>query len=106
MLSVAKATGRLTYLGDRGRDGPQRILFVRAALGPAEMGEKDDLGPLFRQFLDRRGDALDARRVGHAAVFGGNIEVDAQKDAFAGDVGVVERAEGFAHCGSPAFSEV
>ena len=100
-----ESDGALDDLGDRGRDGPQRIRLVRAALGPAEMGEKDDLGALFREFLDRGGDALDPRRVGHAAVLGGNIEVDAQKDAFADDVGVVERAEGFAHGGSPAFSK-
>src|SRR5208337_3189040 len=61
------------------------------------MGEHDDLAALVGDFGDRRSDALDARRVGHAAVLSGNIEVDSQEDALAGDIDVVERAEWFAH---------
>ena len=77
--------------------GLQRIGFVRAALRAAEMREQDDLAALVRDLLDRRRDALDARRVGDAAVLGRNVEVDAQQHALAGDVGVVEGAERLGH---------
>ena len=99
---LADAVGRegdraLDDVGDRDGDRPQRIGLVRAALGPAEMGEQNDLAALVRDFVDRRGDALDARRVGHPAVFRGDVEVDSQEDALAGDIGVVECAERFGH---------
>ena len=97
MQSAAKATGRLMMLGDRGGDGLERIGLVRAALGPAEMGEKNDLAALVGDLRDGRRDALDARRIGHPAVLGRNVEVDAQQHALAGDIGVVEGAERFAH---------
>ena len=102
---LADAVGRegdrpLDDVGDRGRDGLQRIGLVRAALGPAEMREQNDLAALVRDFLDRRRDALDARRIGHAAVLRRNVEIDAQQHTLAGDVGVVERAERFAHVGA------
>ena len=93
MQSVAKRDRALDHVGDRGGDGLQRIGLVRPALGAAEMGEQDDLAALVGDLDDRRGDALDARRIGHPAVFGGNVEVDAQQDALAGDIGVVESAE-------------
>ncbi len=91
-------------LGDGRGDGPQRIGLVRAALGTAEVREQDHLAALVGDLGDGRGDALDARRVGDLAVLGGNVEVDAQEHALAGDVGVVERAEWFGHDRSPSNS--
>ncbi len=104
---VADAVGRKADrtaddLGDGGGDGTQRILLVRAALGTAEMREQDHLAALVGDLGDGRGDALDARLVGDLAVLGGNVEVDAQEHALAGDVGVVERAEWFGHDRSPS----
>ena len=95
---LADAVGRegdrpLDDVGDRGGDGPQRIGLVRAALGPAEMGEQNDLAALVGDFRDRRRDAFDARRIGHPAVLGRNVEIDAQEHALAGHVCVVEGAE-------------
>ena len=101
MQSVQKATGPLDDVGDRRGDGPQRIGFVRFALGTAEMGEKNDLAALAGDLLDGRRDAFDAGRIRHTAVFGRNVEVDAQENALAGDVGVVERAERVAHVRLP-----
>ena len=84
-------------VGDRRGDGFKRIGLVRPALGPPEMREENDLAALARDLLDGRRDALDAGRIGDAAVLGRNVEVDAQEDALAGEVGVVERAEWIAH---------
>ena len=104
---LADAVGRegdrpLDDVGDRGGDGFERIGLVRAALGPAEMREQNDLAALVRDLRDRRRDALDARRIGHAAVLRRNVEIDAQQHALAGDVGVIERAERLCHGASQA----
>ena len=90
-----KGDRALDDVGDRRGDGPQRIGLVRPALGTAEMREKNDLAAFVRDLRDGRRDPLDARRIGHAAVFGRNVEIDPQKHALAGDVGVVEGAERF-----------
>ena len=92
--ATAAATGRSEFASS----GPP--------FGRPKWASRIDLAALFRQFLDRGGDALDARRVGHAAVLDRHVEVDAQKDAFAGDVGVVERAEGLLMAAPLLFSEV
>ncbi len=97
----AKGDRALDDVRDRGGDGSERIGLVRAALGAAEMGEQNDLAALVGDLRDGRRDALDARRIGHAAVFGRHVEVDAQEDAFSRDIGVVERAEWFAHVRLP-----
>ncbi len=83
--------------GDRRGDGPERILGVRPALRPAEMGEQNDLAALLRDFRDGRRHALDAGRVADLPVFHRNVEVDAQQHAFAGERGVVESSEGLGH---------
>ena len=98
---VREGDRALDDLGDRGSDGLQRIFLVPGAFRPAEMGEQDHLAALVGDFGDRRGDALDARRVGHLAVLGRNVEIDPQEDALAREAGVVERAEWFAHGRSP-----
>ena len=97
MQSVAEGDRPLDNVGDRRSDGPQRIGFVRPALGTAEMGKENDLAALAGDFLDGRRDAFDAGRIRHTAVFGRNVEVDAQENALAGDFGVVERAEWCGH---------
>jgi hypothetical protein len=53
------------------------------------MGKQNDLGTLFRQLMDRRRHALDARRVGNLAVRDGNVEIDADKHTLACDVGEI-----------------
>ncbi len=103
---LANAVGRkgdraLDDVGDRRSDGPERIGFVRTALRPAKMRKKDHLAAFAGDFLDGRRDALDAGRIRHAPVFGRNVEVDAQQDSLAGDVGVVEGAEWIAHVRLP-----
>ena len=94
---VAESDRPLDDVGDRRGDGLERIGLVRPALGPTEMREKNDLAAFVRDFRDGRRDALDARRIGHAAAFRRNVEIDAQQHALAGDIGVIERAERFAH---------
>ena len=101
MQSIAEGDGPLDDVGYCRGDGPQRIGFVRFALGTAEVGEKNDLAALAGDLLDGRRDAFDARRIRHTAVFGRNIEVDAQENALASDLGVVERAERVAHVRLP-----
>ena len=97
--------GTLDDVGDRRGDGLQRIGLVRAALGPAEMRKQNDLAALVRDLRDRRRDAFDARRIGHPAVLRRNIEIDAQENALAGEVGVVERAKRFAHVSASQASD-
>ena len=75
-----------------GGDGLERILGV-AALGPAEMGEQDDLAALGGNLGDGRRDALEPCRIGDAAAFHGHVEVDAQQHALALHVDVIEGAE-------------
>ena len=87
----------LDDVGYRRGDGLQRIGFVRFALGTAEMGKKNDLAALAGDLLDSRRDAFDAGRIRYTAVFGRNVEVDAQENALAGNLGAVERAERVAH---------
>ena len=102
---AGKSDRPLDDVGDRGGDGFQRIRFVRAALRPAEMRKQNDLAAFVRDFLNRRRDAFDARRIGHPPVLRRNVEIDAQENALAGDVGVIERAERFAHVSaSQAFT--
>ena len=79
-------------LGDFVRERRQRLLRI-AALRPAEMGKEDDLAALAGDLVDGRRHALDARGVGHLAVLHRGIEVDAQQDALAVEVEIVERAE-------------
>ena len=93
----AEGDRALDDVRDRSGDGLERIGLVRAALGPAEMREKNDLAALVGDLRDGRRDALDARRIGHPAVFGRHVEVDAQEDAFSRDIGVVEGAERLCH---------
>ena len=90
--------------GDGRGDGPQRIGFVRPALGPAEMGEQDHLAALVGDFADRRQHALDAGRVADLAVLHRHVEIDAQQHALALHLGGVEGAEGMGH-GWVAFEE-
>src|SRR6185312_832685 len=86
----------LDDLRKRRRDGLERILGV-ASLGPAEMGQQDDLATLVRDFGDGWCHALKPRRVGDAAVLHGHIEVDAQQHALALHINVIEGTKCFRH---------
>ena len=97
--------GSLDDVGDRRGDGLQRIGLVRATFGAAEMRKQNDLAALVRNLRDGRCNALDARRVGHATVLRRNIEIDAQQNALAGQVCVVERAKRFAHVSASQASD-
>jgi hypothetical protein len=77
-------------------DGFQRHIGVLFALRPAEMGEKNHLRAVTREFPDRRQDALDAGRVGDLSVLHRYVEVDPEQHALAGEVAIVESAE-FGH---------
>ena len=66
------------------------------------MREQNNLAALVRDFLNRRRDAFDARRIGHTAVLRRHVEIDAQQHALAGQVCLVERAERFRHGASQA----
>ncbi len=95
-----KADGTAKHLGCRPGDRLEREFGRGAILGPAEMGEQDDLGALAGQFGDGRRDTLDASGVGDLAVGDGNVEVDAHQHALAADVAdIVQCLEG-GHAGS------
>ncbi len=79
-------------IGDLAGKRCQRFFRV-AAFRPAKMGDEDHLAALAGDLVDGRRHAGDARPVGDLAVLHRGIEVDAQKDALAVDVDVVERAE-------------
>src|SRR6201997_4572541 len=77
-----------------GRDGPERFLLV-APFGTTEMGEQDDLAALVCDFGDGRCNAFEPRGVGDATVLHGYVEIDAQQDALALHVDVIEGTELF-----------
>src|SRR5882724_2338813 len=74
--------------------GPQRIFWIRAALGPAEMRSKHEPSALFDGQPQRRQSFADACVVGDDAVFQGNVEVHADENAFAAEVEVVDGEPG------------
>jgi hypothetical protein len=58
------------------------------------MGKQDHLGAFVGEFRDGRLDAFDAGGVGHPAVGGRHIEVDAHEHALSPDVAdLIERLE-------------
>mmetsp|Transcript_22814 Transcript_22814/g.57099 ORF Transcript_22814/g.57099 Transcript_22814/m.57099 type:complete len:436 (-) Transcript_22814:26-1333(-) len=75
-------------------DGLERELVLLLAVGAAEVGrEHDRLGALVKAVLDRGDRALDAGRVGDdggVLLVLGDVEVDADEDALAADVHVLE----------------
>ena len=75
------------HLGD---DRPQRIFRIGPVFGAAEMRQQDHLAALVGDLGDGRGDFFDAGRVRDLAVLHGHVEIDAQQDALALHVGVVE----------------
>ncbi len=79
-------------LGEDGGDGPQTLLRI-ASLRAPEMREQHDLAALAGDLADRRQHALDARRIGHAAVLHRHVEVDAHQHALAARIEAVEGAE-------------
>ncbi len=85
--------GGSEQLAEALRDGLQRILRVRLAVGPAEVGEHDDAGAVLTQVRERRERGADAGIVGHLAVFHGHVEVDTDERGFAGPIGVADGAE-------------
>jgi hypothetical protein len=64
------------------------------ALGAIEMGEQDRQPTLVGDFLDGKGDALDAGLVGDLAVLDWHVEIDAQQYALVGQVKIVKGLEG------------
>ena len=57
------------------------------------MRQQDHFRALAGNLPDRRQDAVDARRVGDAAIFHRDVEVDAQQHALAGEIGLIEGLE-------------
>ena len=98
MQSSAKATGRPITCASGCGNRLQRLLRI-AALRPAEMREQDHLAALVGDLGDGRRHALDAGEVGDPAAFHRDVEIDAQKDALALHVDVVEGFEGLGHAG-------
>ena len=93
---VGEADRLSDHLGKFGGDRLQQFLGI-ASLGPAEMREQDDLAALGGNLGDGGRDAFEPRGVGDAAIFHGHVEVDAQQDALALHVDVIEGAECFWH---------
>ena len=67
--------------------------FGVTSLRPAEMRQQDHPAALVGNSVMVGADALEPRGVGDAAVFHGNVEVDAQQHALALHVDVIEGAE-------------
>jgi len=65
----------------------------RFALRATVMGEQNDPASPVGEFADRRGHALDPGGVGDAALFHRHIDVDAQENAFALRIEIVEFSE-------------
>ena len=97
MQSAAKATGRLMTSATAAATGLSELASSGPPLGRPKWARRMTLPPLSAISADRRRDPLDAGRVGHAAVLRRHVEIDAQQHALAGDIGVVEGAEWFAH---------
>ena len=57
------------------------------------MGKQDHLGAAVSELDDRRGVALDARNVGDRAVMHRNVQIDADEDALAPYISIVEGAK-------------
>lgn len=70
------------------------------------MGQQDNLGALGRQFLDGRGDALDAGRIRHLAAGDGHVQVNAQQYALAGDIGEIVKCLESRHGEFPVLTVV
>jgi hypothetical protein len=87
----------------RGGDGFQRVLGV-ASLGPAEMREQYCFAARAGNFGDGRSDAFEPCGIGDAAIFHGNVEIDAQQYALALHVDVIEGAECLVHATLPTSS--
>ncbi len=71
----------------------QRVLLVRAALGPAEMREHDDLGAGLRKLCQGRRQPVDARRIRHDPVLGRDVQVGADQDRLAVELEIVKGFE-------------
>ena len=94
MQSSAKRTALAQHLAQSRGHRRQRHLRHALALRAIEMAADDDLRALADQFADGRRQPLDPRQVGDLAVADRHIEVGPQQHALAGDVEVVECAEG------------
>ena len=68
------------------RGGLQGIFFVSRAFGPAKMGSQDQARALFDGQPQSGKRFADTGVVGDYAVFQGDVEVHAEKDAFAAQV--------------------
>ena len=79
--------------GQRRGHRTQRHRVHHLALGPAQVRGDHHLGPLVRQFQERRHRAVDARGVGDGAVLHGHVEVGAHQHPLAGDIEVVDGLE-------------
>lgn len=75
-----------------GHDGLQRVLGVDLAVGTAEMGHEDDgLCAMVDGVLDGGDGADDALGVGDLVAVKGDVEVNANEDALALEVDVLDR---------------
>ena len=72
----------------RDRPEPERVLDL--AVGAAQVTGEDEARALREQVLDRRQRGADALVVGDLAVLEGDVEIDADEDAFARRVGVAD----------------
>ena len=84
------------HLRQCGRDGFQRVLGV-ASLRPAEMRQQDHFAALAGYLGDGSGDAFEPRGVGDPSIFHRHVEIDAQQDALALYVDIIEGAECLGH---------
>src|SRR2546430_1003603 len=70
--------------------GPQRIFRIGTTLGTAKMRSENEARTLLDSEAQRGEGFADARVIGDDRVLEGNVEVDADEDAFAFEVEVVD----------------
>ena len=77
-------------LFQRGQGDAQAHLGHDLPLGAAKMGQHDRRAALGQYIADRRHDAVDSGRVGDAAAFDRDVDIDADQHPFAAKVHVIE----------------
>src|ERR1043165_8856750 len=71
-------------------DRGETVLIDAPAFRTSQMRRKDHAGPMFCRVIDGRKRRANARIVVDLAVFNGNVEIDANEDAFAGKIKIAD----------------
>src|SRR5215470_8193043 len=81
---------RAKHFGQFGRDGSQRIFWIGAALWASEVRRQHQAAAFLDRQTQGRESFADARVVAHFSVFERNVEIDANENALAVEIEVVD----------------